>query len=322
MVALRMFNLKKEITMNRKRFGRLSLVLSLAAFSLLCLSITSVEAKKKKVAVFPFDDGSLKVWWSGAWNPGSGIAEMIVTTLVNSKAVDVVERQELDKILAEQKLSLTGITAGTIEPGKVKGVDLIITGKVTEFVVDQKGVKAGGLNIGKLGGLGVSMSDAKCTIDARMIDTSTGAILVAATGKGKESKKGFDIQSVNWASLQFTGSDFQATILGKATRTAVDEVVKKLMETIGQVKEGKVVGVSGDKILINFGKGEIEPGTILKIFRVGEQITDPDTGESLGAEEQEIGEIKVSEVQEKFSKAIVVKTTGEIQKGDTVRVQK
>lgn len=281
----------------------------------------SAFAKKERVAVLPFDDGSLKVWWSWHWSPGTGISDMLVTSLVKSKVFDVIEREQINKILEEQGFSQSGMvdetTAGKV--GKILGVDFLITGKVTEFALDTKEIGAGGFKLGKIGGVKISTTTAKCSIDARMVDVNTARITIAVTGTGKKEKKGFKLDSVDWERIDFTSSNFEENILGQATREAVNQVIQKLVGETKVIVEGKVISVSGEEVKINLGKGEVEIGMELKIVRLGEELTDPDTGEILGREEEEIGIIKVSEVQEKWSKAKIISSKKGIERGDVVR---
>jgi hypothetical protein len=50
-------------------------------------------------------------------------------------------------------------------------------------------------------------------------------------------------------------------------------------------------------------------GDQLAIFHVGQSFTDPDTGQVLGAEEKQVGLLKVTETEDRFSKAAIVQGT-------------
>jgi hypothetical protein len=52
------------------------------------------------------------------------------------------------------------------------------------------------------------------------------------------------------------------------------------------------------------------------VFNVGEAVIDPDTGQSLGVDEKEIGSGAVTEVQERFA---VISFTGTAKVRDVVR---
>ena len=50
----------------------------------------------------------------------------------------------------------------------------------------------------------------------------------------------------------------------------------------------------------------------------GEELIDPDTGISLGSSETQVGSIRVSQAQEKFSIADAVALNGNVKRGDKV----
>jgi hypothetical protein len=68
----------------------------------------------------------------------------------------------------------------------------------------------------------------------------------------------------------------------------------------------KVIGVSGNQVTLNRGAGTaINRGELWEVFAVGNELKDPDTGEVLGKEEVKIGEVVITEVLPKFSKAAI-----------------
>ena len=94
------------------------------------------EGKKKRVAVFIFDDktDNGRSWW-GQRTVGEGMSDMVITELVKTGQYTVLERQELDELLREQDLGASGIVTpeSAAEIGKVLGVELAVMGAVTEF---------------------------------------------------------------------------------------------------------------------------------------------------------------------------------------------
>ncbi len=83
--------------------------------------------------------------------------------------------------------------------------------------------------------------------------------------------------------------------------------------------QGRIVQVKGGQIYLNTGaSGGILAGDEFDVFREGEALVDPESGLNLGAELAQIGKVQVVEVQEKFSKAIVVSGSG-FEKGNVVK---
>ena len=108
------------------------------------------QSTRPTVALLDFDFGTVQQWWSGNWDIGKGISDMIVDELVNDGSYRVIERKRLDAILAEQNFSNSeraDPSAATVaKVGKVLGVKYLIVGSITKFGTEQKkqGVGGGG----------------------------------------------------------------------------------------------------------------------------------------------------------------------------------
>lgn len=68
---------------------------------------------------------------------------------------------------------------------------------------------------------------------------------------------------------------------------------------------GKVVRIlSAEEVILNIGsKDDVKIGMQFVIYEVSEHITDPETGEDLGALETIKGRVKVTHLMEKMSRA-------------------
>lgn len=86
---------------------------------------------------------------------GKFLAEELITRLFKTKKFKVIERQRLDKVIAEQKLSLTEIIeASSVKRiGRILGVEAIVAGTISELGNNYR-------------------------INARIINTETGELLV------------------------------------------------------------------------------------------------------------------------------------------------
>jgi len=186
------------------------------------------------------------------------------------------------------------------------GAQYIITGAVTEFGIKDSKIGIGGLEkvLPFGGGAKISKTKARVVIDVRAIDTTSGQIAAAAKGEGEKSSAEFSGNLSIAPSFDFGKEGFDETILGKAARKAIDTVAIELgkkFDEDGGVSV-KIIKVTGKQIYINSGGGNGEKeGRVYGIYRMGEEMTDPDTGESLGSEEEKIGTAKVVKVSPKFS---------------------
>ncbi len=294
-------------------------------FTFLALQLVNVTAgekggKKKRIAVFEFQDKTdhRVLWWTGQ-GPGRGMADMLITELVKSGKYTVIERTALDKIMAEQKLGMSGLVTPqtAAQAGKLLGVEIAVIGTVTEFGHSKSNVGGTAKGIG----LGVSSQKVTVAIDVRLINTTTGEILSAENVRREKKKRGLSFRKQG---LSFNNRNkFDQSLIGKATRQAVEDIIKLIDTKSAEIVwEGKIVKAGSSTIIINAGDANgIKVGDILTVYRMGEELIDPDTGLSLGAEEEVVGKIKVTDNsigKGKASKCSIVSGSG-YTRGDIVR---
>lgn len=280
--------------------------------------------KQKRVAVFSFQDKTDRSFrfWSGK-GVGDGMADMLTTALVKSGRYRVFERQQIDAALSEQALGQAGIVTeqSAAKAGKMIGAEFAVIGAVTEFGYKQR--STGGL-LKKTGlGGGVSQATAVVAVDVRLVNTTTGEVMKAESIRKQKSSMGLDVDT---KTMSFdTQSRFDETLVGKATRDAIDGIVALLdAQGGGGAWEAKVVTVGNGTCVINAGSGAgLKAGMRYLVMRAGEELTDPDTGESLGATEEKVGEIEVTGDFGSTGKASNCRiVSGSVQKGDIVREKK
>lgn len=292
---------------------------------ILALQVSDVYAgkkggKKKRIAVFDFQDKTdhRVLWWTGQ-GPGRGMADMLITELVKTGSYTVIERTALDKIMAEQKLGMSGLVTPqtAAQAGKLLGVEIAVIGTVTEFGHSKSDVGGTAKGIG----LGISSQKVTVAVDVRLINATTGEILAAENVRRDKKKHGLSFRRQG---LSFNNRNkFDQSLIGKATRQAIEDIIKIVDDKTAQmVWEGKIVKASGSSIIINAGsESGISVGDVLTVYRMGEELIDPDTGLNLGAEEEVVGKIKVTDNsigKGKASKCSIVSGSG-YTRGDIVR---
>lgn len=120
--------------------------------------IIIMESERIKVGIIEFQNLNEEAKKD---NLGKVVSEMLTTAFVNSEAFKIIEREQLQKILKEFKLSQSGIidTSDAKKIGKIAGATAIVTGSV------------------------VKMGD-YIRLDARIIDVESGIILIAEKNEG------------------------------------------------------------------------------------------------------------------------------------------
>ncbi len=262
------------------------------------------EGLKKRIAVFTFEDKTDHQvhWWNGGQGVGEGMSDMLTTALVKKGKFRIMERAQIEKIMQEQALGASGaVTPQTAaKMGNLLGVELAVVGTVSEFGYKESktGGSIGGLASRALGmgaGMGAAVTNVSAVvgIDVRFVDVNTGEILAAETVNKSESSKGLSLSAAN---LSFENEKkFDESVVGKATRAAIDELVNKIEKQMDNVAwSGRVIKADGKSVIINAGKNTgVRIGDELIVLQKGEELIDPETGISLGSEETQIGKIKI-----------------------------
>ena len=294
---------------------------------------------RKRIAVLDFDYATVRSYvtdiWSSDVDIGKGIADMLVTDLVRNGTYSVIERKQLDRVLGEQNFQQSGrADASTAaQLGRILGVDAIVIGSITQFGRDDKklgvggGVRVGGIG---LGGIGRRSSKAVVGIDARIVDIRTAEILGVATGFGESKRSGATLVGgaavggvAAGGAFDMSSSNFASTILGEATRLAVDSLMTELVSAAAKIQEtvaaisGLVADVSGSELTINVGTSSgVRVGTEYAVVRPGREIKDPATGRVLRRTTTPVGKIKITSADE--TSAVGTLSGGPSQVGDCV----
>jgi len=111
---------------------KLSVLAILSVCAAMAPVSASAEFKKTKIAVLDFQQQGVR---SDSDDMGKIVAEWLITALVKEGRFDVIERRLLEKVLAEQKIGVSGVVDETSASklGKVLGAKVVITGSVLQF---------------------------------------------------------------------------------------------------------------------------------------------------------------------------------------------
>ena len=209
---------------------RLKLIGGLVAALAVAGMVGSAEAQAKRpmIAVMDFDYGTINNWW-GQYDIGKGMADQVVNALLEDGSFRVIERKKLDTVLAEQDFAQSDradpSAAKMAKMGKVLGVKYILAGSITKFATEARG---GGVRVKGIG-LGGKKTKSEVALTARVIDATTGEILISAKGLGESSKGG----GVNFSSSDFAmgtnSEEWRDSGLGDAQEKACNEFVAALV---------------------------------------------------------------------------------------------
>jgi curli biogenesis system outer membrane secretion channel CsgG len=298
--------------------------------------------RRPRVAVLDFDYGTVRTSVQAVFGTdvdlGKGITQMLVTDLVKDGTYSVIERATMDKILGEQNFSNSNRAdaSSAAKIGKLLGVDAIIVGTITEFGNETKnqGLGGGGGSgwTGALAGIHHSKSSTNVALNARIVNVDTGEIMGVAEGAGTSSRSSTGVGGGggNWnghggGAVDFGSSNFQNTIIGEATKAAVDKLSTDVVADSSKVSvrtiaiEGVVAAVDSGQIVLNIGtKAGVKVGDQFTVLRVTKEIKDPTTGAVLRKLTTNVGVIKATDVDEVSAVCSTISGAG-FKVGDTIK---
>ena len=130
-------------------------------------------------------------------------------------------------------------------------------------------------------------------INTRMVDVQTGLVILAE-------------------SIESQGGEDQLP-------RAITELAIAVSLKVGL--EGKIIRIDQDMVYIDVGESDgVKMGQEFDVIRSGEVITDLE-GHVIGTSEENVGMICVTKVQDRFSVAEIVESSGLLQTGDLVKPQ-
>ena len=248
----------------------------------------------------------------GAGRLGTSASDILTTELFKTGAFILVERDRLRRVLGEQALGQTGVVSSetAAQAGKVLGLNALVTGSISQFGVSTSGADYGVYK--------QKVQTAKCAVDVRVVDASTGQLLFADSGKGEFERKAQEVLGLG------TRAGYDETLGQEALRSAITKFMDNLVQKLQSVEwSGAVAMVSGTDVYINAGRDVgLNPGDILVVQTLGQEIIDPQTkivlGRTRGAAK---AELMVTDIDERFTITKIRSGIG-IQVGDMVRIKK
>ena len=228
------------------------------------------------------------------------------STQVGSRLSVAVIPFEVDKNAAQYKDAVTNemitvlVNLRRFKVIERSAMDKIVSEQKLQasgFVDDQSAVKLGkiagadALVIGTVSAAGNSVK-----VSARLVDVETAETIIAEDAISENSsQEAIDVTVSNVATLLYN----ELPII-----------------------EGDIIKVDPDELFIDIGGlNGVRKGTKCVVFRQGESIKHPITGEILGKKVTRLGEIIIIQVQEKFATVKTIESDQDIHVGDKVIIK-
>jgi len=153
-----------------------------------------------------------------------GMTDMLTTALFQTGRFIVLERQNLDVVMAEQDLSRSGAVKKetTIASGELEGAEFLVVGAVTEFEPDVRGVNT------PVGGV----KQSHMAIDLRIVDSKTSRVLTSVKVEGQATDAHIGVGLLKWMGgipMVMSLNAWSKTPMDKALRICLDKAVEYIV---------------------------------------------------------------------------------------------
>ncbi len=207
--------------------------------------------------------------------------EAVEQAVVASRRFDVLTRSH-NAVFEQEKLFITGPDASRVEVARLSGA----SGADYVLIID--------------------LQDLEVQNNIREVIKMTGEVIVTSKLSGTLRLRimEFTSRKIKWVGTQAFAetvkgrTQITSDVLAKNLSTVARKLVSGMVETIFPTR---VVRRDGNMLVLNRGEGSIDQGEQLSVFVLGEDLRDPQSGESLGRMETHVATGTVIEVKPKYS---------------------
>ena len=229
------------------------------------------------------------------------ICDIFSLMLANSKAMIIVERDRIDEIANEHKLTQAGRFEddAVIKPSKLVSYQYMLLGAVTNL---GRKTRETDLRL-----ISEKHQEVTATIDVRIVDVTTSKIIFSFSESGSSSQKssGFNFYGVQTNDNNFSGIEIPA--IAEAVLRSIFYIGEAL--ACGYVK---VIDIANKDITINAGENwGIGIGNLFRIYSEGNEIINVN-GSSMGKKLNLLAVVKIKEMQKELSTVQVIKNGGSV----------
>lgn len=269
-------------------------------------SVSAAVPYKKKVQVQPFQNPP---GWIGTYNPGVLVSDLLKQKLRQQGNVSLVRL--VDKGIPDPKDKKEN-TANS-SPAQI-----IISGEIVEYR------PALPINLESTKSERKMSRSAEVKIEFKIFQGQTQR-LITEFSVSEQSDAGEFPLGYSQSSLNLSSPDFQKTYMGSALSRATEKIMPAIVDYLDRVPlDGQVIAVEkeDEQMIINLGqKSGVEIRDEFIVYSVDVDFPDPLYREDIGDRLTKLGVVRVINVQEGFSEAVIM-AGGDFVKGNLVRSKK
>ena len=251
---------------------------------------------RRKLAVMPFRTVKTSYSIGGSRIPSREISrefsQKLVDELTQSRRFTVLDREYICEYFKEENLVLSGEMPlqEQIRLGQVLGVDYMLVGTISNVELERVAYRIKMLDRTGYKNKAKFIADYRIIVmPNRQVKWSDSVTMNLGTDALRRLTKSDDPEIIQYALLE----------------EGARKIAHKALANIYPIR---VSAIQPDgRLILNQGGKTVSEGELLDIFKVGDKVVDPYSGESLGAAETWIATAKVERVLPKQSYAEVIK---------------
>jgi Flagellar assembly protein T, C-terminal domain/Curli production assembly/transport component CsgG len=296
--------------MNNSLFRRVTFALSMfGIIAFVCKPVFAEPSEKPRVAIkIPAIGEGVSKSVHNSLDLPKLLAEM-EASLQSTRKFEVLSRNKsmLSAVREEQEFAKSDLAKGNAaQEGMLENADYLVIPTVQDFVFYRSAKP-----VPNLASKYIRRDSGRLEINAQVLDTSTGAIKTTFYMKSSFATRDEVVNSRGGSpsSVHFTNMAKQVSA----------QMADQLVDTVFPMQ---VLNSDNSQVWINRGQdGGLHEGDTLNVYRPGEALIDPDTGENLGSAESFLAKVKVVRVNPKFTIAEISgkEPPNPILKGDILR---
>ena len=270
---------------------------------------------KKKIQVQPFQNAP---GWVGTYNPGALISDLLKLRLQQHENVVLVKfanppKDKPQEGKGKRRSPTFNDLAGIQTPAQI-----IVTGRIIQYR------PALPLKLESTKTEKRMSRSAEVQVEIQIFQGQTKRFLTGFVLKQRSTDGKFPL-GYSQSSLNLKSADFQKTYMGRALTQLADRMIPVIADYLNRIPlDGQVIAVEKDEeqMIINVGrKSGVEIRDEFIVYSVDVGFTDPLYKEDLGDRLNKLGVVRVINVQEGFSEAVIM-AGGDFVKGNLVRSKK
>jgi curli biogenesis system outer membrane secretion channel CsgG len=241
------------------------------------IAVDNVKGLKRKVVIARFSNetkhGNSFLLDESNDRIGKQASDILAARLTESGKFLMLERQDLNKIKAEQDLA-------NVTP-KLVGADYLIIGSVSEF---------GRTTTSEVGIFSRNKKQrANATVNVRLVDVTTGQIIFSQEGSGEALSEANRVFGVG------ESAGYDSKLDDAALSAAISKLVSNLIENLlDKPWVAYILDMQQGQVIVSGGKSQgLKQGDTLKVMKRGRMVKNPQTGFEVELPRVEAARLKV-----------------------------